>query len=464
MFIYVCRAIFQGIEMSGNKNLAYVAVAVIVVLIAIAVLVSTSKGVAQLVTAPGSFVPVSMTDPPHVPNGTSALVISYSSLQVQTSGGISSGWHNSNSSGTLNLPSLVNVTQTIAGVQLPQNAVVDQIRFAITSAKITINGTSYNVTVPSGQVSAHILGREDLNSSSGILLDFAPTVAVVYTANSTVFVLVPSVRAVVVPSNSSSAQIGHRSQLSARESGDLRSVAANVALSGVSLTSSANSTTLMLTVANHGNQSVVIRHVLVKGQEKAQVTLSEREVANQSEHANESVNASSHSSASENVPVMSNQSAHASAGSHDGESNALNATSHASAGVNASSNASASGRSSSNASAHLNVSASASASGVAHAAVNISVLNESRLNLEHFGVLNFLVAANGTLFLPATSEDVESESGFTLAAGAQRTLEFSGKISLGEGHLAVSLVPGSNYSVYVIGEQTLSASANVTAG
>lgn len=443
--------------MSDNKGLVYVA-AVLVVLVAIAVIVSTTNGVANAAPAPvnGSFVPVSITDPPHVPNGTSALMLSYSSLQAHVLGNSSSGWYSSNTSGTLNLMTLVNVTQTIAGVNLPPNSVVDQVRFTINSAQITVNGTAYNVTVPSGQVSAHILGAQRLNASSGILMDFVPTVVAIYTANSTVFVLVPSVKAVVVPSNRSSAHVGSKSSLSAAARGSLDHAAVNITLSNVTLNSNADITTFTFALANNGNQSVVIHHVLLKGPESVQV------LTNENETKDASVNASlpGHGGISANVSGDPIASAYGNASiSIRGSAHVnLSANDHASGVENVSSSAIL------NATKHANASGRASASGVLHAAVNLSLLNTSRLELEHFGVLNFLIAPNGTVSLPATSEEVESGSGFTLAAGEHRTFEFSGKISLADGHLAVSLVPGKNYKVYLIGEEALSASTNVTAG
>ncbi|MCL4365021.1 MAG: DUF4382 domain-containing protein [Candidatus Marsarchaeota archaeon] len=453
--------------MSNNKGLIYAA-AVLVALVAIAVIIisttiSTTNGAVN--TAPASvnvsFVPISITDPPHVPNGTSALMLSYSSLQAHVSGTSSSEWYGSNTSGTLNLLKLVNVTQTIAGVNLPSNSVVDQVRFTITSAQITVNGTVYNVTVPSGQVSAHILGAQRLNASSGILMDFTPTVVAVYTANSTVFVLVPSVRAVVVPSIRASEHVGNKSSLSAAARSSLDRVAMNITLSNVTLNSNANITTFAFNLTNNGNQSVVIHNVLLKGQESAQVLLNENVSegasvnASSSDHGNISANASGDpiASAHSNASISVQGSAHVNLPANEYSTNV-----HVSGVENASSSAIPNAAKNANASSH------ASASGVLHAAVNLSVLDKSKLELEHFGVLNFLIASNGTVFLPAISSEVESGSGFTLAAGEHHNFEFSGKIILADGHLTVSLVPGKNYEVYLIGEEALSASTNVTAG
>src|SRR5689334_14834462 len=58
---------------------------------------------------------VLMTDPPTVPDGTTAVYINYSNIQVHISqAGNYSGWIDLQSSGEINLMSIINTTQTIA--------------------------------------------------------------------------------------------------------------------------------------------------------------------------------------------------------------------------------------------------------------------------------------------------------------------------------------------------------------
>ncbi len=420
--------------MLGN-NKTYVGIAIIV-LIAVVAYFLISNSAAPAVQPGQVSVPVSITDPPHVPDGTSALVIFYSSLQVHTVGQGSSQWVSSNASGMLNLMSLVNVTQTVAGVNLPANSTVDQIRFNISSATITINGTTSNVTVPNGEVSAQINGDQRFNSSSQVLVDLSPTVVPIFTANSTIFVLVPSVKAVITPSNNANVRVGERMSLNASDRNELAAENANISISDLSLSSNRNTTTFKLTVTNNGNRSVVIRHVLVRGVEAVNLSLNVSAEQNMPDHMNgsEDINVSSRMNASEhaNVSARINASSHMNVSEHTNASEQINASSH----MNASRNADVPGD---------------------------TGLNLSMRNIEHFGALNFLIASNGTLSLPFTLEDVENNNGFTLASGSSQTFVFSGPIAFGEGHLSVSLVPGDNYTIYVMGEETASASANIIA-
>jgi DNA-binding transcriptional ArsR family regulator len=146
-----------------------------------------------------SYVPISITDPPQVPEGTQALYLNYSSLTVHTTQGNSTQWLNLNSSGRLDLLSLVNKSQVIGLVGIEPNATVDQIRFNISSASIMIDNATYNVYIPTKEVLANVSGVKIVNDSSTILMDFEPTVTTIYTRNSTIFILVPSLRAAISP-------------------------------------------------------------------------------------------------------------------------------------------------------------------------------------------------------------------------------------------------------------------------
>lgn len=224
----------------------------------------------------GTYVPVRLTDPPHVPAGTQSLVIAYSSVAVHTP----SGWVASNSSGTIDLMSIQNVSQVIAGVKLPANSTIDNVRFNITSAIITINGTSFNVTVPNPQISAQISGSGQINQTNNLLIDMSPTVVAIYTNNSTVFVMVPSVKAVLTPGSaqafargnnvSESAkerqyEIGEKSELSISDINYLSRANATFKLSNAYLNSTNDSVGIRITVTNTGNKSVVLRNILVVG-------------------------------------------------------------------------------------------------------------------------------------------------------------------------------------------------------
>ena len=205
---------------SSSMGLAILGI-IIVVLIAV--------GVLYLYHSKGGFstLAVQMTDPPKVPAGTSALVIAYSSVKVHAGSATSnpanetnqSGWYNADGSSSVNLLAVTNVSQTIATTQVPTNSIINIVRFNITSATITINGTTYNVTNPNGQINVAVRASPKINASSAaVLIDFRATVNTQGNASSHTYLLVPAATAIVVNANSSvsiNTNIGGQGSISA---------------------------------------------------------------------------------------------------------------------------------------------------------------------------------------------------------------------------------------------------------
>ncbi|MDE1768797.1 MAG: DUF4382 domain-containing protein, partial [Candidatus Micrarchaeota archaeon] len=223
--------------MSNTKGILIGVAIVIIVIGAVAILgrypspsttsyPTTVLGQPTNILSSGQQTPVFLTDPPVVPIGTTALVIAYSSVSVHAGGTSAGGWVGASGSGTINLLSLVNTSEMIGTANIPSNSTVDMISFNVTSATITINGTTSNVTIPTRSVTAHIVGSTKVNATSGVLLDFSPTIATIYTANSTVFVMVPSVRAIVIGNRniSVSSSIGAKETLNQSEKKTLEDV------------------------------------------------------------------------------------------------------------------------------------------------------------------------------------------------------------------------------------------------
>lgn len=178
---------------------------IVVVIVVIAVLAYALSGHIGLPGA--STTAIQMTDPPSVPAGTSALVVTYSSVQVQSSGTNQSGWIDAQGSGSVNLMAVQNSSQTIATANLAANSTVSAVRFVVTSAQITINGTTYNVATPNSQVDTTISGSGRINSSasgaSAVLINFYPTVSAQGSSNSSAYVMSNSATAIVINSNAS---------------------------------------------------------------------------------------------------------------------------------------------------------------------------------------------------------------------------------------------------------------------
>ncbi len=144
-----------------------------------------------------SIVQIGLTDPPTVPFGTQALYINYSGIAVHTVGGVGPEWIETNSSGTVNLLSLINVSKIISSVEVSHNSRINEVSFKIDSAQLELNNARYNVVVPTGNITAAITDNSTINSSSEIILDFSPVVFQVYKGGEEGFLMLPGIEAML---------------------------------------------------------------------------------------------------------------------------------------------------------------------------------------------------------------------------------------------------------------------------
>lgn len=198
-----------------------------------------------------SIVQVMLTDPPIVPEGTQALYVNYSSVSLHTVSGGGSEWIESGINGSVNLMSLINFSQEIAGIEVAHNSQIDRVRFNITSATVVINGTSYPVFVPSSHVTAVVDPNRSVNASSEVLVDLSPIVFKTALDNSTIFVMVPRAGALLAFANKSRILshgriiMGRRARLDAREMARLYRLDSNFSgVRGFQLNSTLNASVL----------------------------------------------------------------------------------------------------------------------------------------------------------------------------------------------------------------------------
>jgi DNA-binding transcriptional ArsR family regulator len=431
----------------------------------------------------GNQVFFSLTDPPSVPSGTQSLNITYSSLQAHYVGAENvSGWVSGTGSGALDLMSLINTSEVIGSGVVPANTTIDMVRFSITSAHITINSTVYNVTVPNGQLAAKVTGKTITNSS--ILIDLSPVVASIFTQNSTVFVLVPSVKAVMIGNAIIGAHVGERHVLTNAEHGVLNKTVDEINITSASLVVTNNSTTtLMVSVKNNGNKTIDLRNVVLSGMPSVMV----REGGNFSVGEN-GIEANIEarpdflrlngpedallniSNSSEQGSMQGNMVAGMERGIHFEEVGA--------AMING---------------VHVGIVGRENESmpmpflsGKETADLNNLVRVGAQARM--LGVLNFIVTSNGTLVLPFVGGGcscsgggnracpdivpcimgepgvgIFNGTGFELKAGATATLIYSGSMLYANDHLRITPVIGSKYKLVVMGERDAHAQTNVTA-
>ncbi len=446
-----------------------------------------------------------LTDPPQVPAGTDSLFINYSSIAVHASGAQGSGWVEAQGNGTINILSLINLSQTIGSASIPKGSSINLARFNITSARITINGTTYPITVPSGIVTARVQSGNTTNASRSLLLSLSPSVVTIMTSNTTIFVLVPSAAAVILPggTNQSTLRAGYKARTSAETSGRLETASPNMTITSVSLAVASNVTAMRLSVTNNGNSTIVLRHISIRGEINSTLNasaiadgLAVQEDGLRSQILNSSACANLTSTSNLTASIKDRPSSSADAGLGIGLNSSLSSNSTQS-NTEAAGNASESqganqsaGGSNENASQDKGRTANAQDFGSIGDAIgseyglriNRSVctaagfsefqneaigaaINTSR----NFGKMQaslrqmtFLISANGTLDLPYSVEDFNA-TGYQLLPGHSVTFTYDAVIATRGGRVVMTPAAGRSYSVSIIGEDEAYAAINVTA-
>ena len=211
----------------------------------------------------GNFV-VQLTDPPLVPPGTSSLMIRYSSVGLLYAN--SSAFKYFNVSSTADLLNLTNVTKTIAILNVKNYSMIKTLRLNITSANITINNSTYNVTVPQGYVEAQ-LNSSSNSSIGGALINMNPTIVRIYSQNNeSIFVMVPNVKAIFIGRSeaASARSIGYVERISPDIIRRIRSNS-SIMITNATLVSSGNSTMMSIGVKNTGNTTVNLTNMQLNG-------------------------------------------------------------------------------------------------------------------------------------------------------------------------------------------------------
>jgi len=266
-------------NMSSKWTLKYglAAVLVAIVVIAVALFANPMSLITPSQTSGGASFLVMLTDPPTVPNGTTILDLTYSnvSLHVTYPNGTSE-WLPVNASGTVNLFSLVNMTQTIASTTIPTNSFVDKIQFTIADVDAKVNGTVYSVTALSSTLVMSIANSQVNQTLSGVLIDFNPTLVQIQAtdANGTLvyyYVLVPSATATIISDLSKEQiKVGTIVELGQNNRAKLMHVveqfSKNVTIVSASLSVKGNATSLSVTIKNNGNVTFKIFGLTLHGE------------------------------------------------------------------------------------------------------------------------------------------------------------------------------------------------------
>jgi hypothetical protein len=145
---------------------------------------------------------VLLTDPPTVPDGVSAVYVTYSSIGVHASGFNDSGWVAFSGQGTIDAFRLVNLSETISSGIVP-SLTYDLVDFNISNVEVTYMGANYTATIASGKLVVPIVGGVRVSSSnpSAALVDIQPTILNLGSRSDPDFTITTGVKALQVPSD-----------------------------------------------------------------------------------------------------------------------------------------------------------------------------------------------------------------------------------------------------------------------
>jgi len=165
---------------------------------------------------------IQLTDPPILPDGVTAVYVNYSNIAVHVApANDTHGWVEVNSTGTLNLMDLINVSQTISSVKI-ESGKYNLLRFNITSAIVTYDGKNYTAFVRTGQLKMPIIGGIEVTDSkpTTTIIDVQPTVFNIGNTSYPEFIISAVAKAYPVPENEEKPEmhrIGYRMGLVNKE-------------------------------------------------------------------------------------------------------------------------------------------------------------------------------------------------------------------------------------------------------
>jgi hypothetical protein len=210
-----------------------------------------------------------ITDPPVAPAGVTKVVIQYSDIyaHVANSEGEHGGWYKVAGAGSIDLMSVVNVSQTLGATPVPIGT-YNGIKFNVTSATVTYNGTTYPATVPHGWIGVPIKGEGisvTESADAGVVIDMAPTIIMSNENGNIHFIIMPIVRGYPVPGAFHKEYEHPGTKVSKEQESfiyhDEDEDMGQIAISSATL----HGTSLSVSVKNIGRNNVTLTHVFLSG-------------------------------------------------------------------------------------------------------------------------------------------------------------------------------------------------------
>ncbi|MDV3293921.1 MAG: DUF4382 domain-containing protein, partial [Nitrososphaerales archaeon] len=220
---------------------------------------------------PRSLLVIQLTDPPHVPSGTSSLNLTYTSIGLlvgEPSGGKVTPTTVTvtppGGSATLDLLKLQNISQTIASASLPNGSIIYSATLTVSSIAIKVNGTLSQVTLATGGSTFTVVMAQPsaLQGTNVALLQLNPVVV----GTPSGYQLIPSAVGVVKHSEGQGEeQVGSQHKLTNEDNSDLEDARGNVTANLAALSLSGSITTVTVQVKNTGNATVTLNAIGLHG-------------------------------------------------------------------------------------------------------------------------------------------------------------------------------------------------------
>lgn len=421
-------------------------------------------------TGSGFILSLALTDPPNVPANTKALILNYSSFSVNVL--MSNGkysWINETGSGSVNLMSLVNISQILGNTFLASGDKIIGASLSINSANIEIGNSTYPVVITQKKLYANLSSNAEIDSNSSILLDFSPTVSSLYSQNTTTFIMLPSIKAIFYGNYTNHGDnnypVGKKINLSYNQISYIGKLKSNLTILYANITQLKNisnsSYSISIKIKNTGSKAISIKQVIFSGQLTSHIFAnngSEIIIRNYG-FPNWRLNISS-------MPpiVQQRQIRQIRIISSMGNNAALNDDHN---------NMLIQGRIYSNYSNATFVNKKMFNGTMANKSGNFIriTIGGQEASEEDVGIsmvflhqLMFFVSQNASMILPQNNSALNmlNNSGYSIAPGAIATITFNGVISCGNGKIFGTFINGSTYNVIVLGNNGSFSHSNVT--
>jgi len=234
-----------------------------VVLATAAIIAGANLG--AITPATSGALSVMLTDPPNIPQGVTAVYITYDYVGLHAAGFGQGDWVTLDAQGTLETLGLANISETITNANIPA-VNYDEIAFEISGAAVEFLGVNYSATVNGGRLIATLPGGLAINPSkaSVVLLDLLPTVLNLGDRSSPQFVIAAGVKALPVPDTEVSPAmtvVKNKTPLAGNSWSQplMAGRAGNVTISRISLSSDS----LSFEATNRGSQPFVLRMLVI---------------------------------------------------------------------------------------------------------------------------------------------------------------------------------------------------------